>query len=198
MKALLTLLTVASLAGGCKPAPITGATPPAPAKPAEAWPYSRIPSELGPFKLTERSVVRGAPSDSIFRFRDTTRTTLSVIVYDVSSDVKVDADSQKWTVREGEKFARVEEIQKQRGVLADYRVAESDSTRFTVDRLSILEHEIAVPARFANGQIAVEFQYLYLIAGRFLKVRATVPVDVWQTSEVPRFARALATLVASP
>jgi len=40
---------------------------------------------------------------------------LTVFVYDVAPDVKVGADSQKWTPREGEKFKEVQEIQRSRG-----------------------------------------------------------------------------------
>jgi hypothetical protein len=38
----------------------------------------------------------------------------------------------------------------------------------------------------------MDFQYLYLIDGRFLKVRATFPGELWKTGEMPNFAREVA------
>lgn len=158
--------------------------------------YARIPSEIEEFKLTERAAVTGSPTDSLFRFRDASATNLSVFVYEVGADVKVDADSQKWTPREGEKFKAVQEIQRSRGRIAAFSVAFSDTTRFAAGERSILEHSIAIPVRSPNGVVVVEFQYLYLIDGKFVKVRGTVPEQGWQTTHVPSFARALATRVA--
>jgi len=158
--------------------------------------FVRIPSEIEGFTLTERAAVTGSPTDSLFRFRDGSATNLSVFVYEVAADVKVDADSQQWTPREGEKFKQVEEIQRSRGRIANFTVAFSDTTRFAARERSILEHSIGVPVRFPNGVVAVEFQYLYLIDGKFVKVRATVPEEGWQKTHVPAFARALATRMA--
>ena len=158
--------------------------------------YARIPSEVEGFKLTAREAVTGAPTDSLFRFRDSSATNLTVFVYDVDANVKVDADSQKWTPREGEKFKAVQEIQRSRGRIAAFSVAFSDTTRFAAGERSILEHSIAIPVRFPNGAVAVEFEYLYLIEGKFVKVRATVPQEGWQKTHVPVFARALATRMA--
>ena len=193
------LAVVAAMACGAPQARTPNVTPQS-APPATRAPegalYARIPSELEGFKLTERGAATGAPADSLFRFSDGSPTILSVFVYNVAAEVKVDADSQKWTPREGEKFKTVQEIQRSRGRIAAFTVALSDTARFAAGARSILEHSIAVPTRFPNGVIAVEFQYLYLIDGKFVKVRATVPEQGWQKTNVPSFARALATRMA--
>ena len=198
MKRLLafgTAVVVAACASAPHPA-TTGAVAAAPASVHTYVVYSRIPQAIGAFKLTERAVVRAAPFDSIFRYRDGSPTILSVIIYDISSISKVDADSQKWTAREGALFEQVEEIQRRRGVLSDYKVAFADSERFTVGKRQLLEHHIAIPVRYANGAIAVESQNLYLIDGKFVKVRATVPLNGWEHNEALIFGRKLATLLA--
>src|SRR5688500_10616770 len=58
--------------------------------------YSRIPTEVEAFKLTERASVTGQRTDSLFRYRDGSRTVLTLFIYDISADVRVDPDSQKW------------------------------------------------------------------------------------------------------
>jgi len=160
--------------------------------------YARIPAEIGAFKLTERAIVRGLPTDSLFRFSDGSRTILTVIIYNVSADLRVDADSQKWTAREGEKFKLVQAIRRDRGQLSDFTLAFSDTTRFVVGARQILEHAIAIPTRYPNGAITVEMQYLYLIGGKFVKVRATIPQQGWEETKVPAFARELAIRMAIP
>jgi hypothetical protein len=158
--------------------------------------YARIPAEIGAFKLTERTAVRGLPTDSLFRFSDGSPTILTVIIYDVADDVRVDADSQQWTAREGEKFKAVQDIRASRGQIAAYELAFSDTTRIAAGERTTLEHSIAAPVRFPNGAIAVEMQYLYLIGGKFVKVRATIPEKGWEQTQVPAFARELALRLA--
>ncbi|MEO5589743.1 MAG: hypothetical protein ABIS03_09165 [Gemmatimonadaceae bacterium] len=158
--------------------------------------YARIPAVIGAFKLTERTAVRGAPADSLFRYSDSSATLLSVIIYDVAPDVKAVADSQMWAPREGDKFREVQRMQRERGRIGDYVIAFSDTATLTVGRSRIVEHSIASPTRFSNGTIAVEMQYLYLVAGRFVKVRATVPENKWQEIPIRSFARELARIMA--
>ena len=184
---------LAACASGSRPA-TSAPVATAPAQPVNL--YARIPSEIGAFKLTQRGVVQAAPFDSLFRYRDSTRTILTVIIYGLSDDVKIEADSQKWTAREGDKFRQVQEILKSRGRFADYIVAFSDTVRFAVGPMGILEHSIATPVRYANGSVAVDMQYLYLIGGKFVKVRATVPQEIWEKEPIPQFARELALRLA--
>lgn len=161
--------------------------------------YARVPAVVDSFTLTERVAIRGTATDSLYRFRDGSRTIVSVIVYDIVDGSKVGPDPQKWSVSEGEKFKDVQEVRRGRGELDAYTVAFSDSVRVAVPGGDVLEHRIAVPARYPNGAIVVDMQFLYVIDGKFVKVRATIPSVGWEQSRVPLFARALATqLVRNP
>src|SRR5688500_2370905 len=117
----LALLTAVSLCG------CAGAPSPA-SHPAPANIYARIPTELAGFTLTERALVRGTQADSAFRFRDTTRTNLTIIIYNLDADVR-DGDLALSTVREGERFRAVQDIQKARGLIAEFAVSATDTTR---------------------------------------------------------------------
>jgi hypothetical protein len=154
--------------------------------------YGRVPDRVGDFALTERTAIAGSPNDSAFRFSDGSATRLSVIQYDVDEDVKIGPDSQKWIVGEGEKFQAVQEIRRNRGQIASYVVVFTDTTRLSVGDRERLEHSTGVSVRLRNDAVVVELQYLYLIGGKFVKVRATVPEQGWQQTEVPTFARELA------
>lgn len=195
MSAFIVIVSVFGCASAPAPAPARQHASEATSGPAANL-SARIPAEIGAFRLTERTAVRGAPTDSLFRFSDGSRTILSVIIYDVGADVKVDTDSQKWTAREGEKFKEIQDIRVKRGQLAAYVLSFSDTTRFAVGDRSMLEHAIGTPIRLPNGAIAVDLQYIYLIGGKFVKVRATVPEPGWQQSEVTSFPRELARRMA--
>lgn len=165
--------------------------PPTP-RPAAGTLYERVPDRVGDFALTERAAVVGLPSDSVFRFSDGSATRLSVILYDAGADVKADPDPQTWTAGEGEKFRVVQEVRRRRGDIAGYVVAFTDTNSVAAGDGEIVEHSAAVPVRSRNGAVSVELQYLYLIDGKFVKVRATVPEQGWQRTKVPAFARELA------
>ena len=53
-----------------------------------------------------------------------------------------------------------------------------------------------LPVRFRNGAIAVDMQYLYLIGNKLVKVRAIIPGQSWEQTQVPGFARELAIRLA--
>jgi hypothetical protein len=175
-----------------KPAAVASqpATAPPPAPAANL--YARIPAQIGAFKLTERAAVRGAPAESLFRYKDGSPTNLSVIIYDADTDGQNDADPQLRTFREGEKFKAVQDILMSRGQIVAHQLAFSDTTRFTAGASTILEHSVAMPTRYPNGSVTVEMQYLYFIGGKFVKVRATIPAKGWEQAQVPQFARELA------
>lgn len=193
----LSALIGLSVGVGCatSPAPYTAPRPEQAAPVTFTNLYTRIPDAIGAFKLTERATIRGIPTDSIFRFRDGSPTILSLIIYEVPSDVKVGDDPQKWTQREGEKFRTVQEIRQSRGQISAFQVAFSDTARIAGAQ-QILEHSIAVPTRMPNGAVAVEMQFLYLIGGKFIKVRGTIPEQGWEQTQVPAFARELALRLA--
>ena len=168
---------------------------PAPALPASSSRASRIPVELGRYKLTRREGIEGEPNDSAYHYSDGSRTRVTVFVYGIPVDVQVGADSQSWTPREGKKFEEVQPLLVQRGMIGAYELAFANTGEITAANRKITEHATAIAVR-SRGQVAVDFQYLYLVAGRFLKVRATVPSDGWEKTDVPTFARVLARRLA--
>jgi hypothetical protein len=184
-------LMLASTACGPKPQ-----TAPAPTQPPRPSTANRIPTQLGRYKLTRRDAVEGAPNDSAYRYTDGSATRVTVFVYAIPIDVQVGADSQSWTPREGEKFEEVQPLLVQRGMIGAYEVAFANTGEITAANRRITEHATAIAVR-THGQVAVDFQYVYLVAGRFLKIRATVPSDGWEKTDVPIFARDLARRLAS-
>jgi hypothetical protein len=199
----MSAFTAIVFAFGCASAP--GKSAPVASRPAAVPPSApavnlsaRIPAQIGTFKLTERAAVRGAPADSLFRYKDGSPTNLSVFIYDADADSQNDADPQLRTVREGEKFKAVQDILMSHGQIVAHQLAFSDTTRLRVGASTILEHAVAMPTRYPNGSITVEMQYLYLIGGKFVKVRATVPEKGWEQAHVPQFARELALHMAGP
>ena len=197
----MSAFTAIVFAFGCASAP---AKPPAVASQPAAVPpsapavnlFARIPAQIGAFKLTQRAAVSGAPADSLFRYKDGSPTNLTVFIYDADADGHPDLDAPTRTAREGEKFKAVQDILMSRGQISAHQMAFSDTTRVTVGQSTILEHAVAMPTRYPDGAITVEMQYLYLIGGKFLKVRATVPEKGWQETQVPQFARELALRMA--
>ena len=188
--AAIALVALAALACSSR-APRPATTPD-----ASASVYARIPDRIGDFELTERAVVTGLETDSLFRFSDGSETRLTVIVYEPGEDVRDDADSQKWTAVEGARFPITQEVRRSRGQIVAYVVSISDTSRIDVAGGQLLQHFAAVPVRHRNGTVVVELQYLYLIDGKFVKVRATVPEPGWQQTRVPAFARDLARQLA--
>ena len=181
------------VSAACGPKPQTA---PAPTLPNNPTGTSRIPAQLGRYRLTRRDGVEGAPNDSAYRYTDGSQTRVTVFVYAIPVDVQVGADSQSWTPREGRKFEAVQPLLVQRGMIGAYEVAFANTGEITAANRKITEHATAIAVR-TRGQVAVDFQYLYLVAGHFLKVRATVPSDGWEKTDVPTFAREMARRLAS-
>jgi hypothetical protein len=181
------------VSAACGPKPQTAPTPTLPVNPTST---SRIPTQLGRYRLARRDGVEGAPADSAYRYSDGSPTRVTVFVYQIPIDVQVGADSQSWTQREGEKFEEVQPLLVQHGMIGAYEVAFANTGEITAANRKVTEHATAIAVR-SHGQVAVDFQYLYLVAGRFLKIRATVPSDGWEKTDVPVFAREMARHLAS-
>ena len=163
--------------------------------PVSAAATSHVPSQVGRYRVTSREGVEGFPNDSAFRFSDGSATRVTVFVYAISPDVQVGPDSQSWTVREGRKFQEVQPIRVQQGQIEAFNLAFANTGEITAANRRITESAMAIAVRL-HGRVAVDFQYLYLVAGRFLKVRATVPSEGWERTDVPTFARELARQIA--
>lgn len=176
----------------CGPKPQTAPTPTLPANPTHT---NRIPAQLGRYRLARRVGIEGAPNDSAYHYSDGSPTRVTVFVYQIPVDVQVGADSQSWTPREGEKFEEVQPLLVKNGMIGAYEVAFANTGEITAANRKITEHSTAIAVR-SHGQVAVDFQYLYLVDGHFVKIRATVPSDGWEKTDVPAFARDMARRLA--
>lgn len=180
-----TISVLAALVGAAC-APVTGARSSAPASTTEG-----SATRIGRYELTRSELLGSTTRDSIYRYTDGTKSTISVIRYDVSEGAKIGVDSQAWTAREGEKFELVQSALVEQGRIESFRTAFSNTQELVVDGTVLREHSIAIAVR-ARGSVYMDFQYLYLVGGRFLKVRGTFPGESWKTSEIPNFAREIA------
>jgi hypothetical protein len=168
----------------CAPRPVRNTvTPAAPSEVGIAM--------IGRYRLARSDLLPETSRDSIYRYSDGTASIVSVFRYDVPEDVKVVADSQAWIAREGEKFAQVQDAFVEQGKIESFRVVYSGMNELDMDGAVIGEHAIAIAVR-ARGAARMDFQYLYLVDGRFLKVRATFPGELWKAGEMPSFAREFA------
>ena len=166
----------------------------APKKPPSVFPASvgpGIPTSLHGFRLikTEQIPERDG-GGQLYRFSDETPVQLTVFLYAIPSDVQ-QGDSTNWVLLEGAKFEQVLPIQVERGRYDTYQMAFAQPEPVVSEGDTIPGHVAAAGTR--SGQtISMQLQYLYLIRGQFLKVRATLPGDSWQRAPVPRFAHDLA------
>ena len=120
---------------------------------------------------------------------------VTVIVSNVPADARK-GNLDLSTMREGANFRVVQAALKARGTITDFTEAVSDTTRIPAGKGRVFQHFIAVPTKWPNGAVAVETQHLYAIAGKFVKVRSTIPHAIWERSRTGEFARALAARLA--
>jgi hypothetical protein len=149
-----------------------------------------IPTQVGRYRLTAREAI-GPVGDSLFRFSDGSKIRLTVFRYAVPPDILANADSGAWTTTEGAKFEEVQPYRVRERQIDEYKLAFADTSRQNVGDTSVTEHATAIAVK-SRGEVLMDFQYLYLIRGRFLKVRATVPGNAWSTAGIPDFAREVA------
>lgn len=182
MRILMVLLAGLTLACGSAtrldPSPLPASTGPV------------MPDSLLNYRLVGRRILGGR--DSLWRYTDG-RAQVSVIRYVIDQDVQVGTDSVAWLEREGQKFLRVQAILREQGRIDRFEVRMSKLEQGPKPP----EHEhIAVVTNTSRGKQTVEMQYLYLVGGRWLKVRVTEPDDGATSSSAPLFARSLARRVA--
>lgn len=196
--AIAALLVAAVCA--CGPSPRVGAAP-TPGRPEStaSGPGATahgltFPTRVLRYALTETNAVEGHPQDKAFRYSDGSRTRVSVFFYPTDSAGAV-RDPRQAVANEGQLFEQSLPIGVQRGWYDSYRTAFSDPDSLTVDGRLVLGHTTGAATK-RGAQVSVELQYLYLLGTRFLKVRASVPAQGWQNTDVPTFARELATVLA--
>jgi hypothetical protein len=188
---VLGALLSSACAGGSRVTPATAPESTSTVERSVSAPSSVVSASatIGRYRLMQAELVRGTRRDSIFRYSDGSPAIVSVIRYDVPPSESLDGDAQLVTAREGARFAEIQPILQQQGRIEGFRVAFQDTTRLDLGASApTLEHAIGVIAR-ARGVERMDVQYLYLIDGRFFKIRGTFGMDAWPTSELATFAR---------
>jgi hypothetical protein len=145
-----------------------------------------MPDSLGGLRKVGQRVL--LPTDTLWRYEDG-RAQVSVIRYPIREETKVGPDTTQWILREGESIVRVMPILKQRREIDSYSVRLS---RVQAGPNPPAHEYVGVILEVARGRRTIESQYLYIVGGRFLKVRATEPDDSSTASPVPGFAREMA------
>lgn len=152
-----------------------------------------LPASVRSYRLTESYPVEGHPRDRGFRYSDGSRTRVSVFVYPADSAVAV-AEPRRAVASEGPLFSESLPVGVQRGWYDAYNVAFAHADSLEVDGQLVFGHVTAAPTK-SDGRVNVEFQYLYLVGTRFVKVRATVPAEGWRNTDVPLLAKELAAML---
>ena len=190
-------VSLASL-GACAPRPniASSTAPPAPAAtPLDVSTLGFVlPASVRSYRLTESYPIEGYPQHRGFRYTDESPTRVSVFVYPADSAAAV-AEPRHAVAQEGPLFSESLPIGVQRGRYDTYNIAFSHADSLEVDGQLVFGHVTAAPTKRA-GRVSVEFQYLYLVGTRFVKVRASVPAEGWQNTDVPLFAQELTAVLA--
>jgi hypothetical protein len=153
----------------------------------------RFPSKVRAYDLKESNPIRGDPEGTMLRYSDGSATRVSVFFY--LADSTPAPDPRTLVAQTGESFLESLPIGVQRGWYDSYTTAFSDPDSVLVgDRLLVGNATAAATKK--GGSMHVELQYVYLIGPRLVKVRASVPAEGWERTDIPRFARELASVIA--
>jgi hypothetical protein len=140
-----------------------------------------MPQHIGGFTLIDRRLLPGSAGDMAYRFRDSALMNVSVFVYpaDYPGAVMTGGPRQR-VAHEGGLFLELLPTQVRRGVYDSFEplVARPDS---------IIVGELVVPGFVSGARIrrksttAMEVQFLHLIGGDYVKLRAMLP-ESWSAA----------------
>ena len=153
-----------------------------------------FPGKVHRYTLTEATEVEARPDDKVFRYSDGSDTRVTVFFYRADSAMAAE-NPQQALAQEGQSFLESLPISVQRGWLDSYSAAVARTDSVTVDGRVVPGHITEVVAK-RSGRSNMELQYVFLIAPRFVKVRASVPTEAWPNPDVTHFAHELATVLA--
>ncbi len=160
-------------------------------------PESEFPVTLQGFRWTDSdSIPERDGGGRLYRYNGRSDEYVTVFVYPIPDDVKAARDSVQWVLIEGGKFAQVMPIQVQRGRYDAYEMAFADPQPVVTGHDTIPGF-VAGAATRTRGALSLQMEYLYLVHGQFLKIRATMPHKDWQETRVALFAQDLARLLYS-
>ncbi len=161
---------------------------------ASGPPYSslRPPAQLRGYVLFQVDSLSGG--SVAHRYSHESGTRVTVFIYPAGQTSEVSA-TESLVQQESEKFILALPVGVQRGWYDNFTVAFSEPDSVQAGNLRISGRGVGAATR-KGDRMAIELQYLYLVSGSFIKVRATVPVPGWEDTDVPLFARELAAAVA--
>ena len=183
MRGAQSLIVVSCLIGvsfACRPGAQSASRP---------TPQSRFPDTLDGFRFTASdSIPQRDGGGWLYRYSGRSGEYVTVFLYPIPDDVKATPDSSQWVLMEGRKLAQVMPIQVQRGRYDAYEVAFEDRQPVVTGRDTIPGFVAGIATR-TRGVIHLEMEYVYLVHGWFLKVRATMPEKDWQQTRIALFAQ---------
>jgi hypothetical protein len=153
-----------------------------------------VPRRVDSFTMTTTESFPDSSAGTLYRYSDGSAANVSVILYGVPADVRRGDAPQAWVGAESAKYRAVIPVMIRRGWYDDIRMAFEEDQPLAVDSVSIPGFAVGAASKRA-GKVSVELQYLYLVDGIFVKVRATVPGQTWQDTTVPSFAKDLVAMV---
>lgn len=145
-----------------------------------------MPMRAGVFDQFAHQAIRGSGTDVIYRYRDGSKTILSVILYPMKGEGESVGSETDRVRQEGSLFAQVLAYQASRGMLQSARVMSQRMDPVAAGSTWIPTH-VTVATTTRAGETAYEFQYLHAIRGNFVKVRATVSESAWPRSDLAAF-----------
>lgn len=158
-----------------------------------------FPADVRGFRLSSAEQLPGTPVESVYRYAPPTpsRARVSAFRYVVPDSVLGTLTRQEWADRESRSFGTVMAIMKQRGQYDTVEVAMMEPGPVVRDGMTV-PGSFAVAGVRQRGVALFEFQFVYGVGDRFLKVRATMPAAELQTSGIREFAEELAWQVGAP
>src|SRR5688572_27478552 len=179
-------LTLGAALGGCARA----STVPAATQAAGATTRRmEIPQAVGAFRLIAVRAVRGAPNDTNYRFDNGAGLGISVFRYPIR-DPAPGGDTVAWIKREGEMFPVVQRMLVSRGA-ADSMKVRLSMLNPARPEFPLAEYVGVVQTWSARRGVMIESEYVYVVDGRFLKVRGSEPHAAEGESQAAQFARQL-------
>ena len=138
---------------------------------------SAMPAQVGAFTLVARRPVPGAAGDMAYRYRDASPANISVYVYSASyPGVDASGGPRERVAREGLLLLDVMPIQTRRGVYDSFEPLVSRADSLQVGNVVVPGYLTGVRVH-RRSVTAQELQFLHLVGGDFVKLRATVPED---------------------
>jgi hypothetical protein len=154
-----------------------------------------LPKSVGSFRLLGARAVQGAPNDTNYRYDNGAGVAISVFRYAISDGVRVGGDTLEWIRREGQKFAAVQRLLVSRGIADSMKVRVGALNTARAD-FPVAEYVSVAQTWSARRGTMLESEYVYVVDGRFLKVRGSEKDASEAASEVAQFARQLLRAIA--